>query len=184
MRIRMKAILVSTSNAIAVALLAFPLMFGGAGVVRADDPEALATARPDMVLVSARTLDALEQRISYLEDTIASLTESSQRVSTHQLCVADDSGAETCLTKSQLDALLTGQPHAAEAAQPATPAGVELAPPANEPAALVPTANNPELPPPAASNEEPTGSISTGAGPAAEPSVLHDPETEGSDDDS
>jgi hypothetical protein len=130
------------------------------------------------------TLDALEQRISYLEDTIASITESSQRVSTHQLCVADDSGAETCLTKSQLDALLTGQPHAAEAAQPATPAGVELTPPANEPAALVPTANNPELPPPAASNEEPTGSISTGAGPAAEPSVLHDPETEGSDDDS
>jgi hypothetical protein len=178
MRTRLKAILVSTTSAIAVALLAFSFTLGNAGVARADDPEALAAARPEMVLVSAKTLDALEQRISYLEEAIASLNESSKHASTHRLCVADHSGAETCLTKSQLDALLTREPQAAEAAQPATPTGAEVTPPAKEPAAIVPAANNPEQPTPVVSNEEPTGSISTGAAPAAEPSVHHDSEAE------
>jgi len=182
MRTRLKTLFVSTSGAIAVAFLAFS--FGGAGAVRADDPEALPEARPEMVLVSAQTLDALEQRISRLEETVASLNESARHASTRQLCVADDGGAETCLTKSELDALLTGPAHAAEIAQPAPAAAAEGRPTAKEDAAIVPPANNPEPPTAAASNEEPTGSIPTGAGPAVVPNVVPDSETEGLDDGS
>ena len=40
---------------------------------------------------------------------------------THKLCVADDSGAATCITKAQLDALLQGAGQQAAAASPTPP---------------------------------------------------------------
>jgi len=178
MRKLVKPIFVSALNAVAVLFLALAL--AGAGVVRADDNETIAAARPEMVLVSPITLEALEQRISRLEETITSLSEPRQRVSPRQLCVADDSGAETCITKPQLDALLAGQARAAEAAHPATLAGAEDTPSAKEPAA--PTASDPEFPTPAVSNEQPTGSIATGTFPAAGSSVLPGSEIEGLED--
>jgi hypothetical protein len=89
---------------------------GGARSVRAE-VEAHA-ARPDVVLISTAALDGLEQRVSYLEGIVASLTLSSQHIRTYQLCVSGDGGAETCLTKPELDALLTNQAYVAEASRP------------------------------------------------------------------
>jgi hypothetical protein len=186
MKTRIKPLLVSASAAIAVALLAFSFTFGSSRSARAEDGEPLAVARQDMVLVSAKDLEGLEQRVSQLEGIIASLTESSQRIKTHQLCISDDSGAETCITKAQLDALLATQARTAEAAKTAavtdhegTPSAkgqTAAAPPNNSepPAAAVSTSKS-EPSAPASIDEispaepESTGSIST---PTASPTAL------------
>ena len=60
----------------------------------------------------AKDVHALEARVAYLEETVAALTKSWQHIDTHRLCVSDDSGAETCITKAQLDAFLSQSAHA------------------------------------------------------------------------
>ena len=90
---------------LAAAMLAFCLAFGSQAV-RAEDSDNPSVPAQDMVLVPAKTVSELEQRIIYLEENVAALTESWQHINTHRLCVSDDSGAETCITKPQLDVLL------------------------------------------------------------------------------
>jgi hypothetical protein len=114
MKAGIKALLVRTSTTAAGALLALAL--GGAPSVRAADSESFSARNQEMVQVSAKSLEAMEKRIAYLEETINSLTESWQHINTHRLCVADESGSETCVTKAQLDALLANQPRAEKAA--------------------------------------------------------------------
>jgi hypothetical protein len=76
-------------------------------------------------------MQTLEQRVIFLEETVAAITESWQHIDTHRLCIFDD-GSETCITKAQLDILLaklaqadTGPPaplqHASAAASDASP---------------------------------------------------------------
>jgi hypothetical protein len=89
----------------AAVMLAFCLTFG-AQAVRAEVSDNPSVPGQDMILVPAKTVSELEQRIIYLEENVAALTESWQHINTHRLCVSDDSGAETCISKSQLDALL------------------------------------------------------------------------------
>jgi hypothetical protein len=181
MNARMKAFLVSTSSAIAIAILAFPLALGGARAVRADDPQSLPEARAEMVLVSAKTLKNMEQRISRLEEIVTSLAEASP-VSPRRLCIADESGAETCLTKLQLDALLANQARAVEAAQSATPAAAEATTPPEEETAAK-TENKPEAPAPESQIEpEPAGSTPTATAKAAERSVLSHSQGDSGDD--
>jgi hypothetical protein len=211
MKTRMKPLLVSASGAIMAALLAFSFTVGSSRSVRAEEGEALATARPDIVLISAKDLEGLEQRVSRLEGIVASLTEASQHVKTQQLCVYDDSGSETCVTKAQLDALLTIQAHRVEAARPiagaeGTPSEKEQSaavPPSEPPAGAVPTSNSePPAPVMPTSNSEPsaaassngisptepesTGSISTPptshAGLAAQPGASPDSEAAKNDE--
>jgi hypothetical protein len=112
MKITMKSRLLRPSVA-AAAVLAF--WFTGAQVARAE--EVLAPPAQDMILVSAKVVETLEQRVIFLEETVAALTESWQHIDTHRLCVSDDS-AETCISKSQLDFLLARLGQAA-AGQPA-----------------------------------------------------------------
>jgi hypothetical protein len=117
-----------SSAAIATAaILAFCFTFGSQ-VVRADDPETIAPPGQDMVLMPAKNIDALEQRIKYLEESVAALTESWQRINTHRLCVSDDSGAETCITKAQLDSFLSKEAHA-KINQPAVNEEASASPP-------------------------------------------------------
>ena len=118
----------SSSAAIATAaILAFWFTFGSQ-VVRADDPGALAPVQ-EMALVPVKTIDALEQRVKYLEKSVAALHESWQHINTHRLCVSDDSGAESCITKAQLDSFLSKEAHA-EISQPAASEEAGTSPPA------------------------------------------------------
>jgi hypothetical protein len=119
----------------AVAVLAFWLTFGGAQIVRAEDPQTLAPPGQDMLLVPVKTVETLEQRVIFLEETVAALTESWQHIDTHRMCISDDGGAETCITKAQLDVLLAGLAQA-KISQPAVSQEASAALPA-EPAAVV-----------------------------------------------
>jgi hypothetical protein len=135
-------------SVVAAAVLAFWFTFGGSQVVRAEEAEILSPPGQDMVLVSAKTVLELEQRVIFLEETVAALTESWQHIDTHRLCVSDDSGAETCISKPQLDALLTqfaeaklsqvSMPQEAAASPPAQPVEIAAAtPPSSEPITVV-----------------------------------------------
>jgi hypothetical protein len=137
MKTTMKSPLVRSSAVAAAAALAFWFTFGGAQVVRAEDLETLSPPGQDMILVPAKTVKDLEQRIKYLEETVAALTESWQHIDTHRLCVSDDSGAETCVTKVQLDLVLR-QMAQAEISQPAVSQEAKASPPA-EPAEIAST---------------------------------------------
>jgi hypothetical protein len=120
MKTNMKSVLVRRSGALAVAMLALSFSFGNSNIVRAEDPETNPSTLREMVFVPImRAVQGLEQRITSIEASINSFAESlaSQRIATRQLCISDDSGAQTCITKAQLDAFLTSQVHA-EAAQP------------------------------------------------------------------
>jgi hypothetical protein len=130
MKTTMQSRFARPSAAVATAaVLAFWFTFGGSQVVRAEDPEILAPPGRDMVLVPVKVIDALEQRVLYLEETVAALTESWQHIDTHRLCVSDDSGAETCISKPQLDALLT-QFAQARISQPSVLQEANASPPA------------------------------------------------------
>jgi len=120
--------------AAAAAVLAFWLTLGGSQAVRAEDADILSAPGQDMVLVSAKTVSELEQRVIYLEETVAALTESWQHINTHRLCVSDDSG-ETCISKPQLDALLI-QFAQAKISEPPVAQEAAIAPPA-EPVVMV-----------------------------------------------
>lgn len=138
MKTSMKSPLVRPSAAVAAAAaLAFWFTFGGTQVVRAEDPETLSPPGQDMILVPAKTVKELEQRIKYLEETVAALTESWQHIDTHRLCVSDDGGAETCVTKAQLDLVLNRMSQA-EISQPAVSQEAKASPPA-EPAEIAAT---------------------------------------------
>ena len=65
-----------------------------------------------------KDLRALEERLDYLEGAMTALSQSRQHINTRRICVSDDSGAETCITKAQLDAVLVSQSHM-EASHPA-----------------------------------------------------------------
>jgi hypothetical protein len=104
----------------AVAALAFCATLGGSQGVRAQDSQILSPPAQDMVLVPAKTVQTLEQRVIFLEEAVAALTESWQHIDTHRLCASDDSGAETCITKPQLDVLLTQLAQAKLSEPPAT----------------------------------------------------------------
>jgi hypothetical protein len=182
--------LVRPSAAIAAAaVLASWFTFGGSQVVRAEDPEILSPSGQDMVLVPAKTVDALEQRVIFLEETVAALTESWQHVNTHRLCVSDDSGAETCIGKSQLDALLTQFARAqinqasvsqeANASPPAEP--VEMAAttqtlPSSEPTTVVGKNLLPDQDPESTGTVQPAATDSTGAAVLSYPKVEIDEE--------
>jgi hypothetical protein len=131
MKTTVKSRLVRSSAAVvAAAILGVWFMFGGAQSARAEDAQILSLSGQDMVLMPVKAVNELEQRVIYLEETVAALTESWQHINTHRLCVSDDAGAETCVTKVQLDLLLSqlpraeiGQASTAQEAVASTPAG-------------------------------------------------------------
>ena len=142
MKTTMKSLFVRPSAAIAAAaVLGFWFAFGGAQIARAEDAETLSPPGQDMVLMPVKAVNALEQRVIYLEETIAALTESWQHINTHRLCVSDEGGAETCITKAQLDFLLT-QLDRAETSQSPVSQEAKVSPPA-EPEIAVTTETSP-----------------------------------------
>ncbi len=116
----MKSLSVRVPGALGIAALALSFSFGGSYGVRAQDHESPASPLQEMVAPIMRAVDGLGQQLASLEASVAALATSftSQHITTQQLCIADDTGGRTCVTKEQLDALLRLYAHA-EAEQPA-----------------------------------------------------------------
>src|ERR1700724_2244610 len=94
----------SLGGILGISLLALSLGFGGSAA-RADD----ADTSPLQNIGSepmASMIQGFEERIAGLEETVRTLSGISEHVTTKELCVADDTGAQTCVSKAQLDALL------------------------------------------------------------------------------
>ena|ERR1035437_3377945 len=107
----MKSLLVKLLAASATVVLAFVFIFSGhfASVPAADAATAPLQPR-EFFGPGMRGLQALEQMFLALEATVSSFAQSftSARITTPDLCISDQSGAQTCITKPQLDALLSG----------------------------------------------------------------------------
>jgi hypothetical protein len=135
-----------------LALLVLSATAGGSAV-RAADPSILQNVVFDPI---AQIVLRVEQRVADLEATVAAFAESftSERIVAQQLCVADGSGAQTCITKEQLDVLLIGAMQAGQAS-----ARIELAADAQA------TATEHEEPAPAgpAMANSPSPALSAGA---------------------
>jgi hypothetical protein len=103
------------SGAFAVALLALSFSVGGSYVVRAEDPEVSISSLREMVVEPImKAVSGLEQRLTNLEEGLAlfAASFSSHQIITRELCVSDDSGAQTCISKAQLDTLIKVMAHA------------------------------------------------------------------------
>jgi hypothetical protein len=96
-----------------------------------------------MVDPISTAVKAAEERIASLEARVASLTEqlAARQSMEHELCVADDAGSRTCISKAQLDRLLKMMQSAAiEPPAQATDSVTALA----EPAEAAPAVSAPE----------------------------------------
>jgi hypothetical protein len=96
-------LLVRVSCGLSIAILALAFI-SSVSTVRAQ------TDVPTWMLADpiSDAVKAVESRLSNLEAKVASVSESlaAQPSTEHQLCVADDAGARTCISKAQLDRLL------------------------------------------------------------------------------
>jgi hypothetical protein len=164
-----KSMLVRPSVATA-ALLAAWFSFGGSQVAGAEDAETLSPPAQEMILVPAKDVHALKERVAYLEETVAALTESWQHIDTHRLCVSDDSGAETCITKAQLDAFLS-QSAQAQIGEPAVSQEAKLAPPAEAVEIVAAAPSSPSAEPALEPSAEPTTVVSENVLPEPEPEI-------------
>ena len=112
------------SGALAVAFLALSFSVGGSYVVRADDPEVSVSLLREMVIDPImKAVNGLDLQLTGLEGTMALFASSfsSHQISARELCVSDESGAQTCITKAQLDTLLAKVMAEAAPQQPAIP---------------------------------------------------------------
>jgi hypothetical protein len=180
MKTSVKSAMIRHSGALAIALLA--ISFSGSHAVRAENPDVSSPSLSEMVFAPImKAVEGIEQRLSNIEATWAlfKASFSSDHMVTRQLCIADESGAQTCITKAQLDRVLASLTHA-EAPQP-TPATVQAAEtPAAEPAvesepALQPYAEPAIEPEPAAQPVEDTAAELDV--PATSTEVISTPET-------
>jgi hypothetical protein len=100
---------------LSLAVLAFAVSLDGSRAVRADDADDLTTSLQEMIVDPImKAVHGLDQRLAGLEASVGGMAEtlSTRRVVAGMLCVADESGAQTCITKAQLDSLLSGVAHA------------------------------------------------------------------------
>jgi hypothetical protein len=100
--------LMRVSRILAVPALALSLTFGGFTLAGANENR-LSPAVWELVATPLMNfVKAIEERVASLESSIAALAAKapSESIAAKQLCVADDTGAQTCISKAQLDALL------------------------------------------------------------------------------
>jgi hypothetical protein len=107
-------------NVLGVALLAMSVAAGGS--VRAAGDATLDGAVVESLM---KFSDVLQQRMAKIEASAVAAAQSltTRRIATHELCMVDERGAQTCVTKVQLDALLKGAEQIKAAVPAATPAG-------------------------------------------------------------
>jgi hypothetical protein len=128
--------LAKVSRGLSVTFLALAFT-SGVSMVRAQSDV------PSWMLVDpiSTAVKAVEDRLTSLEAKVTLFTESltSRQSTEHELCVADDAGARTCIGKAQLDRLL-------KIAQAATAQVTNPVAALAEPAEAVPAASAPETP--------------------------------------
>ncbi len=96
---------------LSMAVLALSICIGASRAVRAEDADDLMSLLQEMIVDPILTrFHALEERIANVEASIGVMAESfsSRRVIVQSLCISDDTGAQTCITKAQLNSLLSG----------------------------------------------------------------------------
>jgi hypothetical protein len=110
-----------SSCCLPIALVALSLTFG-ASAVRADSETPAPSWREMLVDPIMDAVKAVEDRLSGFEAKVASMAESftTRQMTTRQLCVSDETGAQTCISKTQLDALLKSMAQAAAVETPVT----------------------------------------------------------------
>jgi hypothetical protein len=136
MKTSVKSALVRHSGALAIALLAFS--FSGSHTVRAQDPEVSTPSLSEMVFAPImKAVEGIEQRLSNLEATwgLFKVSFNSDHMVTQKLCIADESGAQTCITKAQLDIVLASLKPAETHAEAPLPTEALAQAPAETPAA-------------------------------------------------
>jgi hypothetical protein len=124
---------------LSMAVLALAVSLDGSRAVRAEDADDLTSSLQEMIIDPImKTVQGLEARLTGLEAKVAAMAESfnSRRVVAQVLCVSDETGARTCITKAQLDSLLTRIAHA-EIDQPSVIATEAKASPTEEPVETV-----------------------------------------------
>lgn len=126
---------------LSMAALALAVSLDGSRAVWAADADVLTASLQEMIVYPImKTVQALEERLTSVEATVGAFAESftSRRVVAQTLCVSDDSGAQTCITKAQLDSLLSSVAHA-EISRPSVAATEAKALPTEEPVETVVT---------------------------------------------
>jgi hypothetical protein len=96
---------------LSMAVLTLAVSLDGSRSVRAEDADDLTSSLQEMIFVPImKTVQGLEARVTGLEATVGAMSESfsSRRVVAQVLCVSDETGSQTCITKAQLDVLLSG----------------------------------------------------------------------------
>jgi hypothetical protein len=91
------------SCSLPIALVALAIAFGPS-VVRAQSE----TWRDTTIDPIMNALHAAAERLASIEASVALFADSftTHQLNTRQLCVSDETGAQTCITKAQLDAIL------------------------------------------------------------------------------
>jgi hypothetical protein len=95
---------------LSMAVLALAVSLDGSRSVRAEDADELRSPLQEMIVDPImKTVQGLEARVTGLEATVGAMSESfsSRRVVAQVLCVSDETGSQTCITKAQLDVLLS-----------------------------------------------------------------------------
>ena len=126
---------------LSMAVLALAVSLDGSRSVRAEDADDLTASLQEMIVDPiVKTVQGLEARVTGLEATVGTMAESftSRRVVAQVLCVSDETGSQTCITKAQLDVLLSGIARA-EISQPPVVATEAKAAPAEEPVETIVT---------------------------------------------
>jgi hypothetical protein len=121
-----KSLLTNLRRGIAWTTLALVISIGGSGLVRAEDPE-VSISMQEIIAPVIGVVMQLDQTVAGIRSAVDAFEESfsSKRISTRQLCLSDESGAETCITKADLDAFLSTRKEAharADADKSAEPA--------------------------------------------------------------
>ena len=126
---------------LSMAVLALVVSLGGSRSVWAEDADDLTASLQEMIVDPImKTVQGLEARMTGLEATVGAMAESfsSRRVVAQVLCVSDETGSQTCITKAQLDLLLSGIARA-EISQPPVAATEAKIAPTEEPVETIVT---------------------------------------------
>jgi hypothetical protein len=108
---------------LSIPLLALAVSLDCSKSVEAEDADDFTTSLQEMIVDPImKTVQGLEARMNALDATIGAMADSftSRRVVAQAICVSDERGAQTCITKAQLATLLSGIARA-EISQPAAP---------------------------------------------------------------